>query len=155
MMQNDPWKLIDACQSLILSTCSDKGVPHISYAPFIHHEHRFYIALSTISRHSSYIVHTPTVSILFIEDESHSSNIFARKRVTFDVSVKPIERGSIIFNGAMTLFEDKFGEMASIYKNMSDFQLFELTPVAGRAVFGFGQAYRFKDGSFGSIEVGK
>jgi putative heme iron utilization protein len=155
MLRNDPWELIGSLQSLILSTINSDGTPHSSYAPFIEKEHRFYISLSAKSTHSQNIMQTPTVSILFIEDESQSSNIFARKRVTFDAAVKPIERGSIIFNGTMTLFEDKFGEMAAIYRTMSDFHLFELIPIRGRAVFGFGQAYDFKDGTFGSVGVSR
>jgi putative heme iron utilization protein len=155
MLRNDPWELIGSLQSLILSTINSDGTPHCSYAPFIEKEQRFYISLSAKSTHSQNIMQTPTVSILFIEDESRCSNIFARKRVTFDVTVKPIERGSIVFNGAMTLFEDKFGEMASIYQTMNDFYLFELTPIKGRAVFGFGQAYDFKDGKFGNVGVSR
>jgi len=37
---------------------------------------------------------------------------------------------------------------------MQDFQLFELTPVSGRAVFGFGEAYDFRDGDFGGGAAG-
>lgn len=155
MLRNDPWELIASLKSLILSTINADGSPHSSYAPFIEKEQRFYISLSAMSTHSRNIMRTPTISILFIEDESNCSNIFARKRVTFDVRVKPIERNSITFNGAMTLFEDKFGEMATIYQTMSDFYLFELTPLKGRAVFGFGQAYDFKNGTFGNVGVGK
>ena len=155
MLQNDPWKLIRSLQTVIISSVTDHHAPHSSYAPFIEKEQVFYISLSMMSTHTRNLLEHPQVSLLFIEDESKSSNIFARRRVTFDASVTPVERNSIEFNGAMTLFTDKFGEMAAIYQTMSDFQLFALTPIRGRAVFGFGQAYTYADGKFGSMPVGK
>lgn len=154
MLHNDPWALIDTLQSVVLSTTNQDGTPHGSYAPFVEKEKHFYIFGSMLSTHTHNLLHNAYVSLLFIEDESISSNIFARKRVTFDTEVMPIERGSILFNGTLTLFEEKFGEMASIYRSMSDFQLFALTPVRGRAVFGFGQAYDYRDGAFETVRVG-
>ncbi len=154
MLKNDPWKLIASLQSVIVSSVDSENLPHISYAPFIQKDKIFYICISAMSSHTKNLLLTPVASILFIEDESLSNNIFARRRVTFTVKIAPIERGTIEFNGAMTLFEDRFGELANIYKSMPDFQLFALTPVNGRAVFGFGQAYDFKEGSFGNISVG-
>jgi putative heme iron utilization protein len=153
MLHNDPWKLIDSLQSMIVSSVDTRGLPHISYAPFIQKEQIFYICISAMSSHTQNLLHTPVASIAFIEDESKSNNIFARRRVTFTVNLRPVERGSIEYNGAMTLFEDRFGELASIYKTMPDFQLFALNPVSGRAVFGFGQAYDFKDGRFDNISI--
>jgi len=155
MLQNDPWALIHALQSVVLSTTNQDGTPHGSYAPFIEKEKHFYIFGSMMSTHTQNLLHNRDVSLLFIEDESLSANIFARKRVTFDAEVTPVERGSILFNGTLTLFEEKFGEMASIYRSMSDFQLFALTPVRGRAVFGFGQAYDYRDGAFETVRVGR
>ena len=154
MLKNDPWKLIDSLQSMIISSVDDTGLPHTSYVPFIQNDDKFYICISRMSSHTRNLIQRPVASILFIEDEAKSSNIFARRRVTFTVELEPVERGSIVFNGAMTLFEDRFGELANIYKTMPDFQLFALTPVSGRAVFGFGQAYDYKNGSFGNISVG-
>ena len=155
MLNNNPWKLIDSLQSMIISSVDDEGLPHTSYAPFIQNDNKFYICISGMSSHTRNLIQKPVASILFIEDEAKSSNIFARRRVTFTVNLKSVERGSIVFNGAMTLFEDRFGELANIYKTMPDFQLFALIPLSGRAVFGFGQAYDYKDGSFGNISVGK
>lgn len=154
MLQHDPWELIASMQSVVISSVSADGAPHASYAPFVESDHRFYVSLSMLSTHTDNLLHHPGIALLFIEDESKSANIFARKRVSFDAVATPVERDSILFNGTMTLFEDRFGEMASIYKNMPDFQLFELMPLRGRAVFGFGQAYDFAEGRFGSVAVG-
>ena len=119
MLQNNPWELIHTLQSVVISSIDSRNLPHISYAPFIQKDQIFYICISGMSSHTRNLLEKPVASILFAEDESKSNNIFARKRITFLAEVTPVERDSITFNGAMTLFEDKFGELANIYKNRS------------------------------------
>ena len=153
-MKHNPWEFIQSLASMTLSSSNNDNTPHSSYAPFIENEHKFYVCISAMAKHTRNLLNNPTISIMMIEDESKSTNLFARKRVTFDVTATPIERNSLVFNGAMTLFGDKFGDSASIYVNLQDFQLFELVPIGGRAVFGFGEAYDFKDGDFGGIATG-
>lgn len=153
-MKQDPWEFINTISTMHISSISTNGSAHSSYAPFIQNEQKFYICISGMAKHTHNLLHNKTISIMIIEDESKSTNLFARKRITLDVEVATIERDSVIFNGAMTLFQDSFGELANIYKNMLDFQLFELHPVSGRAVFGFGEAYNFHAGNFSSGPVG-
>jgi putative heme iron utilization protein len=153
-MKENPWEFIKNIYTMHIASINKDATAHSSYAPFIEHEQKFYISLSAMSKHFHNLTNNPIISIMFIEDESNSANLFARNRVNFDVKVKMIERNSPIFNGAITLFYDKFGNHASIYENMQDFQLFELTPLKGRAVFGFGKAYDFKDGAFSTIATG-
>ena len=153
-MNTDAWEFIKSKKSLILSTIDENNLPHISYAPFVENENKFYIFASAMAKHSKTILNSETISILFIEDEKDCENIFARKRVTFDTKVNHIQRDTISFRGVISLFYEKFGENAAIYEQLGDFQLFKLTPVSGRAVFGFGQAYNFKDGEFNNKSVG-
>ena len=153
-MKQNPWELIASIKTLSISSINENNTAHSSYAPFIENEHKFYICISGMAKHTKNLFNNETVSCIIIEDESKSTNLFARKRVTFDMKVTPIERNSLIFNGAMTLFRDRFGNSAGIYESMQDFQLFELTPVSGRAVFGFGEAYDFRDGDFGGAATG-
>ena len=150
----DAWDFIRSKQSLILSTIDENNLPLISYAPFVEDEENFYIFASAMAKHSKTILSSETISILFIEDEKDCEKIFARKRVTFDTKINHIQRDTISFRGVISLFYEKFGEDAAIYEQLGDFQLFKLTPVSGRAVFGFGQAYNFKDGEFKSRAVG-
>lgn len=137
-----------------ISSVNENNLAHSSYAPFIESEKKFFICISGMAKHTHNLMTNELISIMMIEDESKSNNLFARKRVTFDVQTTPIERDSLVFNGAMTLFRDKFGNSAGIYESMPDFQLFELSPVRGRAVFGFGEAYDFKDGDFSTTASG-
>ena len=147
-MKQNPWEFIKTIQTMTISSINKDITAHTSYAPFIENEKKFYICISAMAKHTHNILNNKSISIMMIEDESKSTNLFARKRITFDMQVTTIQRNSLVFNKAMTLFRDKFGNSAGIYENMQDFQLFELTPVSGRAVFGFGEAYDFKEGDF-------
>ena len=153
-MKHNPWEFISSLATMIISSVNDNNLAHTSYAPFIESEKKFYICISGMAKHTRNLMHNEMVSIMMIADESKSTNLFARKRVTFDVKTTLIERDSLVFNGAMTLFRDKFGNSAGIYESMPDFQLFELTPYSGRAVFGFGEAFDFIDGDFATNASG-
>ena len=147
-MKHNPWEFITTIQTMIISSINKNDMAHTSYAPFVKNEQKFYICISAMAKHTQNILNNESISIMMIEDESKSTNLFARKRVTFDVKATLIERDSLLFNVAMTRFRDKFGNSADIYESMQDFQLFELLPLSGRAVFGFGEAYDYKEGHF-------
>ena len=147
-MTIDPWEFIDSHTSMMIASSDKKAHPHCSYAPFVRDEQKFYICLSGMAKHNKNIRYHDALSIMFIEDEASCDNLMARKRVTFDVVAKPIGRETEIFTNTIERFRDKIGEHTDIYESLPDFQLFELAIVSGRAVYGFGQAYDFKEGSF-------
>lgn len=148
MPQIDPIEFIEQFDTLMISSISSSQRPHSSYAPFVSEDKQFYICISKMAKHTNNLLKTESASIMFIEDESESTNSFARKRVTFDVDVLNIPREEAKFSEIMELFNEKFGEKASMYEQMADFHLFEFTPVSGRALFGFGAAFNYKDGAF-------
>ncbi len=154
MSQIDPIEFIAQFDTLTISSISSKLKPHTSYAPFVMQDNKFYICISKIAKHTNNLLKTPSASIMFIEDESESKNSFARNRVTFDIDTLNISRDQDQFIKVIELFNDKFGEKSSIYKQMKDFYLFELIPNGGRAVFGFGEAYKYKDGVFSPLMGG-
>ena len=153
-MQNSPWEFIQTLQTLSIASSNHDHSPHISYAPFIEYDKAFYICISGMAAHTKNLLQHDTASIMISEDESQSTNLFAKKRVSFDVEVLPIARDSEAFEKAMVHFFDKFSDQANIYAQMADFQLFRLTPKSGRAVFGFGKAYDFKNGEFSDKPMG-
>ena len=134
--------LLTAYQSVILGTQSSNGYPFSSYAPFYYDGEQVYIFISNITTHAKNIQTTPQASALFIEDESKSENIFARKRISLQCDVIPIPRGEEIFNIIMKEFQDKFdANIITMLMGMKDFNLYALTPIYGEATFGFGEAY--------------
>ncbi len=154
MSQIDPIEFIEQFDTLMISSVNSSLKPHSSYAPFVSQDKQFYICISKMAKHTNNLLKTESASIMFIEDESESTNSFARKRVTFDVDVLNIPREEVKFSEIMELFNEKFGEKASMYEQMADFYLFEFIPVSGRAVFGFGAAFNYKDGEFKGLMGG-
>jgi putative heme iron utilization protein len=134
--------LIASQQTLLLSTASTTGVPDISYAPCVRdHAGVFYIYVSEMACHTVNLLDNPQASILFIRPESVSTNLFARERAVLTCSVKEIMRDDEIYADRIQALQDKFGEVVSALRSLSDFHLFALRPESGRYIVGFGRAF--------------
>tara|TARA_Y100001960_G_scaffold146177_1_gene154858 strand:+ start:522 stop:1034 length:513 start_codon:yes stop_codon:yes gene_type:complete len=137
-------RLIDKMQTLMLSTVDSQGNPNSSYAPSIVDEkNNFYIYISKLSKHTENLLNNPHISMMIIEDESKSENIFGRKRFTMDAVASEIDRDSNEWEDKINLMEKKFGETISFLKNMTDFYLFKIKPHHGLLVHGFARAFHF------------
>jgi len=135
-------ELMASQQTLLLSTVSANGVPDISYAPFVRdHAGVFYIYVSEMASHTTNLLNNPRASLLFIRSESESRNLFARERAVLSCSVKEISRDDAIYADRIQTLQDKFGEVVSVLRSLSDFHLFALRPENGRYVVGFGRAF--------------
>jgi putative heme iron utilization protein len=134
--------LIAPQQTLLLSTASLDGVPDLSYAPFVRDEAGvFYIHVSEMACHTANLLNNPQASILFIRPESESRNLFARERVVLNCSAREIPRDDAVYPERMQALQDRFGEVVSVLRSLSDFHLFALRPEQGRYVAGFGKAF--------------
>lgn len=119
-----------------------------SYAPIIQSKNGNYIYISELAEHFNAIKNNnENIEIMFLEDESMSSSILARKRLRFKTSAIEIHRNSDEFNEALMEFQNNNlqEEAIKIIKNMKDFHLFKLIFKQGRFVKGFGQAYDVLD----------
>lgn len=136
-------ELLDGYQSVVLGTQGRNGYPFSSYAPFYYDGEAVYIFISNIATHATNIQTIPRASALFIEDESKSENIFARKRISLQCDVTSLSRDDERFNAIMENFKDKFdAPMITMLMGMKDFNLYALRPIYGEATFGFGEAYQ-------------
>ncbi|MEC4804275.1 MAG: pyridoxamine 5'-phosphate oxidase family protein [Jaaginema sp. PMC 1080.18] len=134
---------LDLFQSLVLSTANPQGIPNASYAPFVVDEfHNFYIYVSGLSTHTQNLQINPQASVLFLEDEAQTQQIFARRRLTFNCNTTFIERESEQWLKIINLFGAKFGDIIKLFRDLPDFRIFQLTPQEGRFVIGFGAAYQ-------------
>ena len=133
---------IDDKYSVILGTINNEGTPEASYAPVLRINHRFYVYVSELSKHTGNLLATLQASLLFIEDETTSKQIFARQRATLKTKVKPIERNSDLWEVILDSFEEKFGPMIPMLRPLEDFHLFEFASEEAGYVRGFAQAYR-------------
>jgi heme iron utilization protein len=128
--------------SLMLSTVNPDGTPHASYAPYIlDSTYQIYILTSGLSAHTPNLLRTGQASVLIIEDEGQSQQVFARQRLTYDCQVSLIERGTERWETHLQAMADQFGEIIQMLRQLEDFQLFCLSPQGGRFVMGFGAAY--------------
>lgn len=129
-------------QSLILSTLNVDGTPHASYAPFVMDEdYTFYIYISGLSTHTQNLEHQGITSILLIDDESETQQIFARNRLTYDCQALTLDRETLTWDLVVNRFETRFGPIIQMLRQLGDFQIFKLIPQSGRFVVGFGAAY--------------
>tara|TARA_B100000214_G_C23914558_1_gene603020 strand:- start:96 stop:617 length:522 start_codon:yes stop_codon:yes gene_type:complete len=142
--------LLSKMKSVILSTVCNSGYPNSSYAPCLYcfETNRFFIYISSLSKHTKNLLNNPCLSLMVIEDESESENLFVRKRYTLDASSLVVERNSSKWNNIMTSMEKKFGETIVFLKDLTDFSMFELVPSKSLLVYGFGKAFKFSEHNF-------
>ncbi|WP_341529292.1 pyridoxamine 5'-phosphate oxidase family protein [Nostoc sp. UHCC 0302] len=135
-------KFPEEVDSVIISTVNAQGIPDSSYAPYVIDDAKnIYIYVSGLSTHTKNIYANPHVSVLFIEDEAKSNQIFARRRLSFICTATLIERETDNWNQIVEQFQERFGEIIEVLRGLSDFRIFQLTPSEGRFVVGFGAAY--------------
>ncbi len=129
-------------QTTIIGTLDQNNHPFSSYAPYIYDANRFYVYISDIATHAKNLQKNPKASLFFIEDESKTENLFARKRVSLQCDSQKIARVNERFEEVLELFAGKFdAKMVATLKKMTDFNLYEFKVTYGEATFGFGKAY--------------
>ena len=137
-------QIVKDFKTIILSTTNKENLPNSSYAPSAVDENGdFYIYISELSKHTSNLLSNPVASLMIIEDESNSDNIFARKRFTMTCSATEIKRDTNKWVDKINLMENKFGEAISYLKKLTDFHLFKIKPESGLLVYGFARAFNF------------
>ncbi|MGH1428543.1 MAG: HugZ family protein [Arenicella sp.] len=146
--------LIENQQSLLLSTIDNQhnSQTYSSYAPYFCDvkEGAFYVLLSGLAEHTQNLIDQPRASMLIIEDESKSEQIFARVRVQYEIRaemVLDVEIQRQVFHK----MKERFGEVVDVLQSLSDFNVFRLSPIKGRYIEGFGKAISIDDGMIGGL----
>ncbi|KXH85168.1 pyridoxamine 5'-phosphate oxidase family protein [Chryseobacterium kwangjuense] len=134
-------ELIERTQSIILATRDAEGNPNSSYAPFVQLDNTFYILVSFMAKHTKNLADGRKASVMFIEDESATKQIYARERLTIDTTPSQIERDSETWNNVVAKLKETHGKVVDVIADMQDFILIALQPVRGSYVNGFGSAY--------------
>ncbi|MFS4471389.1 pyridoxamine 5'-phosphate oxidase family protein [Chryseobacterium sp. T20] len=144
-------ELINASKSIILATVDAEGNPNSSYAPFVQVDQTFYILVSFMAKHTKNLADGRKTSIMFIEDESATKQIYARERLTIEANTSQIERDSEVWNTVVAKLKENHGKVVDVISEMGDFILIALQPVKGSYVNGFGSAY-FVDANLEIVE---
>ena len=129
-------------RTIQLATVDAEGRPNVSYAPYVQNQEGYFVLISQIARHARNLLENPNVSLMMIEDEDSSKQLFARKRLTFDAVATVVERDAEMSQQVVRQMKDRFGEIIDGLSQLEDFVLFNLKAEQGLFVKGFGQAYQ-------------
>ncbi|MFB3059313.1 MAG: pyridoxamine 5'-phosphate oxidase family protein [Gammaproteobacteria bacterium] len=133
--------LRDSLKTVQLATIDSDGNPQASYAPCVWIENDCYLYLSELARHTQNLIANPAISLLLIESEEKSKNLFSRRRIMLQGEVSTIGRDSNQFAIIMAEFKSRFGDFIDVIEPLQDFHLFQINPQSGRFIRGFAQAY--------------
>lgn len=137
---------LDDIKTVILSTVGSDGEPFASHSPFVRDvEGNFYVFISTSVQHSHNMYNTGKAHILFLEDESKTKHIYARRRLYFKVKAEKFDENDIRTEEITQLFEKRFGKQASLVREMPSSRFYKLIPSEGNFVIGFGAAYKLDE----------
>ncbi len=132
-------------QTLQLSTLTAEGKPNASYSPFVVDKWgNFYIFVSQLASHTQDLLVNPQASILLVQDEVETRQIFARRRISYQCDVEIVERENTDYLPMLEAMEKRFGNVMELLRTLPDFILFRLTPYQGQYVKGFGKAYKLQ-----------
>ena len=135
--------LIAKMRSLQLSTVGPDGIPNCAYTPYLYRApNSFYIFVSQLAAHTRHLLANGTVAIMIINDEQSSSQIFSRERVSYLCNAKNVPPDSQDYALVLDDYQQRHGKMASVLRQLPDFILFQLQPISGQFVMGFGKAYK-------------
>lgn len=135
-------KFRDSRKTLQLATVDCENKPNVSYAPFVLLDDGYYILISEVARHARNLQQNPDVSLMLVEDEESSKQLFARKRLTFDATAILISRDEEKWQEAVIKMKARFGDIIDGLSSLEDFKMFRLKPIQGLFVKGFGQAFQ-------------
>jgi len=144
--QKEMAPFLNNIQSVLLSTVNKDAEPFVSYSPYVEDEEgNFYVFISTAVNHSHNMNATKKAHIMFLEDESVTDHIYARRRMYFKADAEKFEEDDEREEKIHDLFKKRFGDKVSFFSMMKDSRFYKLTPRDGNFVLGFGGAYKISD----------
>lgn len=133
--------LIAGQQTLLLASRSPHGDADISYAPYIREEQFFYIFVSELVKHTKNLLSHPQASLLFIQAEAESANLFARQRLTLNCFAREVRQIDPQYVRVLDVMAKKFGNTIDLLRTLPDFHLLALEVSEGQFVAGFGKTF--------------
>lgn len=126
-------------KTCVISMLDEAGEPFISNAAIVKVADVFYIYISKIAEHYRFIDNSKVIDLMLVADEGDTHNHFATERARF--KCVPTNLGNEGYEEVFAEFSNVHGnQIMSLLKTL-DFSLFELKPIEGRYVVGFGKAF--------------
>jgi len=144
--------LKNSVRTALLATLGEDQQPHSGYTPFVFNSNDIIIFVSQLSLHTRDLLANGKVSVMLIDDESLSTEIFARTRVSYQCSATVVEANDESYDALLDALQERHGKMMGLLRQLPDFVLFRLRPSAGQFVMGFGQAYKLTGEQFDKFE---
>lgn len=136
-------QLLQTMQTLQISTVGNDGVPYCGYTPYLFQQPcSFYIFISQLAVHTRDIQANGQASIMVIQDEAATDQIFARTRVSYRCQCHWLAPDAADYDSVLDQYQSRHGKMVGLLRQLPDFQLFRLQPISGQFVMGFGKAFR-------------
>ncbi|MFL1780918.1 HugZ family heme oxygenase [Candidatus Hepatincolaceae symbiont of Richtersius coronifer] len=132
---------IGSLKSIILATTDHHHEPYATYAPYAFYDNNYYIYISSVTEHCDNLKQNNKLEVMFLEDESKSTQVFARKRVRFKAIAEFLPRDYQHFDTIMEAFEKKEAKSVALIRKMTDFTLVKIKFTQGRYVKNFGQIF--------------
>lgn len=126
-------------KSFMLSLVDKEGHPFSSSAAFVRVNGKFYVYVSQIAEHHSLLEQAQYVDVLCVADQAVTQNHFATERARWQCTPKYL--GNEGYEEVFAAFNEVHSANMMKLLRTLDFSLFELTPVKGRYVVGFGKAF--------------
>jgi putative heme iron utilization protein len=135
--------LLERVNTLQMATLDEGGKPYASYSPYIRDEQgNLYVFVSQLAKHTQNLLKGDEVSVLILEDEQDSRQLFARNRLQYQCKVESVNKENEAYDVVLDNMQQQFGETLALLRTLPDFHLFRFTPFSGSLVIGFGQAYQ-------------
>ncbi|MGB6298555.1 MAG: pyridoxamine 5'-phosphate oxidase family protein [Rivularia sp. (in: cyanobacteria)] len=144
--------LINSVRTVVLGTASQTGIPNVSYAPFVIDEAKnIYIFVGKFSIHTYNLQANGKASVMLIEDETKSKQIFARRRLTYSCNATVIEKNNTEWDYIANKFDKRFGNIICMFRNLPDFDIVKFIPYEGLFVMDFGIAYKINSNDLNKL----
>ena len=151
-VRKELYTFLENLKTVQLATLDNNGLPEASYAPFVKNQNAYYLFLSDLARHSINLKLNAAISLLFIEDESKSQNLFSRRRVILQGRAKIITRETETYTAVLPEFKRIFGSLIDVIEPLQDFNLYKISPTQGRYIRGFAQAFELSGKELDQVE---
>ncbi|WP_153730436.1 HugZ family pyridoxamine 5'-phosphate oxidase [Sporosarcina obsidiansis] len=132
-------QFVESHKNIVLNMVNEEGRPFASCAPFVKKDGKFYIYISRVAEHYRHLENSEWIDAMVIADEVDTPNPFGTERARWGCQPKNI--GNEGHEEVFELFNSRFNPKLMEVLRGLDFSLFELTPVQGRYVVGFGLAF--------------
>ena len=138
--------LLSRMRSLHLASVHADGMPLASYAPFAitADQNGVWVILSELAAHARNLREHPDCSVLIVADEVDSAQIYVRERCQYEMDASLVARDTPDWREGCDALRARHGALVETLEQLADFQLFQLRPISGRYVVGFGRAYALK-----------